>query len=146
MRFLGHALPVHGRGEPEPPQSGRRGHPGGERRHRRGAERPAHGRDAQLRALKEGPMAKCRFRRNWYRFWMRPGCVASGCVQDASGFRNSGKNYVNISHHFLFFVFVCYLIISNMLHLIFQFSSDLLHKIESSANSQFWQKFRQNRI
>ena len=47
---------------------------------------------AQLRALKEGLLAKCRFRRNWYRFRMRPGCVrmrrdASGCV----GILNSGK-------------------------------------------------------
>ena len=28
---------------------------------------------AQLRALKEGVLAKCRLRRNWYRFRMRPG-------------------------------------------------------------------------
>ena len=57
------------------------------------------GRDAQLRALKDGLLAKCRFRRNWYRFRMRPD--ASGCVRDASGMRrdfefqqisaNSGK-------------------------------------------------------
>ena len=44
-------------------------------------ERPA-GRAAQLRALKVGaPLAKCRLRRNRYRFRMRP-----GCVRDASGF------------------------------------------------------------
>ena len=32
--------------------------------------------------LKEGPLAKCRLLRYWYRFRMRP-----GCVPDASGFR-----------------------------------------------------------
>ena len=40
---------------------------------------------AELRALKEGRLASCRFRRSWYRFRMRPD--ASGCVPDASRIR-----------------------------------------------------------
>ena len=50
---------------------------------------------AQLRALKDGVLAKCRFRRNWYRFRMRRD--ASGCVRMPRYFEfqqisaNSGK-------------------------------------------------------
>ena len=59
-------------------------HPSATRSTRSRGERPAEGgRDAQLRALNDGPLAKCRFRRNWYRFRMRPD--ASGCVPDACG-------------------------------------------------------------
>ena len=39
---------------------------------------------AELRALEVGPLAKCSFRRNWYRFRMRSGCVRMR--RDASGF------------------------------------------------------------
>ena len=63
-----------------------------ERNKCRGAERPVWTGRAELRALKEGLLAKCRFRRNWCRFRMRPGSVGmrpdtSGCA----GILNSGK-------------------------------------------------------
>ena len=44
---------------------------------------------AELRALKEGALAKCRIQRNWYRFRILPDAsrMRSGCV----GILNSGK-------------------------------------------------------
>ena len=45
-------------------------------------------------------MAKCRFRRNWYRFRMRPD--ASGCVRDASGMRRDASGCVGMRRDFVF--------------------------------------------